>query len=310
MYPIEQNIAFNEFGKKQYFDYPCTNHTVCYPIFLILPRGRYFLEAWGAQGGSALFKNEYAQGGRGAYAFGTLTLKTFTNIYLHIGAEGVNESTYNKITLSTFGGGGKGWNGKVGNVISSGGGASDIRIGVNDLKPRVLVAAGGGGSGHWKKVRLGGDAGDVRGFDGEPTDSDEWKPGTGATQREGGITDQNGVNGSFGYGGYKTLNDGCGGGGGFYGGGAGSWSLLGGGGGSSFAFSISSKEIAQEAGIELAPIYYLKNAQLYSGKTNNGNTGNGRICITLISINQYECTNTLSSFSSIFSSLFISVFLK
>ena len=43
-------IIFNQNEKKQRFDYPCESHTDCYPIELLLPKGIYLFEAWGAQG--------------------------------------------------------------------------------------------------------------------------------------------------------------------------------------------------------------------------------------------------------------------
>lgn len=107
-----------------------------------LPKGRYKLEAYGAQGG-----NDSQIGGNGGYAQGTLSLSNTATLYLQAGGQGVS---------ATGGGGGYNGGGNAGNIGSSGGGggASSIAT-VNGalssilqnptIKDSVLLVAGGGG---------------------------------------------------------------------------------------------------------------------------------------------------------------------
>ena len=102
---------------------------------VILKKGTYKLEAWGAL--------------KGGYSYGTITLPEDTTVFVYPG--GVNG----------FNGGGTGYTGTIywlpstcryqdgwdyGSYTSkNGGGATDIRIGTDSLYARVIVAGGGSG---------------------------------------------------------------------------------------------------------------------------------------------------------------------
>ena len=109
-----------------------------------LPRGQYIIECWGAQGGS--YSSYY--GGAGGYSVGTITLtKNSTDLYIYVGGQ-PEATTSTGETPGGFNGGGKGCS-RTYNYSSygqGGGGATDVRIGKNDLYARVIVAGGGGGS--------------------------------------------------------------------------------------------------------------------------------------------------------------------
>jgi hypothetical protein len=155
---------------------------------------------------------------------------------------------------SGFNGGGAGGSGGYGGA-SGGGGASDVRMGGDTLKDRIIVAAGGGGAGdrfvsYSYCDAFGGDGGGLEGNDGGYAVNG----GGGGTQSAGGSggggtgTGQPGSIGALGLGGNgggalsgSAGLGGGGGGGGYYGGGGGGGGGMysstqsgGGGGGSSF----------------------------------------------------------------------------
>ena len=70
-----------------------------------LPKGKYKLQCWGAQGGSV--SGSYtATGSKGGYSEGVLTLTKTTTIYIFVGGQGTSSST-----SSTSGTANGGWNG-------------------------------------------------------------------------------------------------------------------------------------------------------------------------------------------------------
>ena len=72
---------------------------------ITLPKGRYKLQCWGAQGGNV--SGSYtATGSKGGYSEGVLTLTKPTTIYVFVGGQGTSSSTSN--TSGTANGG---WNG-------------------------------------------------------------------------------------------------------------------------------------------------------------------------------------------------------
>lgn len=107
-------------------------------ISMTLPKGRYILECWGAQGG---YRNNENFGGKGGYSRGTITLSEPTRFYIYAGGSGNSVSTSDGVHPGGFNGGGK----RAYNP--GGGGASDIRIGSDSLYARVIVAGGGGSDG-------------------------------------------------------------------------------------------------------------------------------------------------------------------
>ncbi|MDO5980632.1 glycine-rich protein [Flavivirga spongiicola] len=192
------------------------------------------IEAYGAQGATV-------HGGEGGYSFGKLDVTPGQQIYVYVGGQGT-------LTVLASGGCAGGWNGggQGGNGIdgSSGGGASDVRVGGNTLNHRVIVAGGGGGM---DDIGISFDKGGAGGADiGENGKRTGVLP-TGGTQTQGGIAGAFdryvGENGVLGIGGSNanfngnTYRYGGGGGGGYYGGGGGHpWSS--GAGGSSYVGGV------------------------------------------------------------------------
>ena len=123
--------------------YPCESTTVCTPYRLILPKGKYQFEVWGANGGNT----DFNKGGIGGYSSGDIILSTPTLIYVTIGGKGSHIKTYMKPEEGGYNGGGNGWYLSEKFHGAGGGGATDIRINKNTLFHRVIVAGGGGGAG-------------------------------------------------------------------------------------------------------------------------------------------------------------------
>lgn len=257
---------------------------------ITLPKGKYKLEVWGAQGGS--FNTTYV-GGKGGYSYGTLTLEDDeTILYCYAGQ---NNNTYGssagKTSGTAFNGGGYGttvyYSGTY-TYACAGGGASDIRIGSTSLYARVLVAGGGSGS-----------TNGCIGYYGGGTTSGGYSSTYQATQTAAG------KNGSFGTGAnyipsstnYKYA--GAGGGGGWYGGGADTARNDSSttyrkyhGGGSGYVYT-SSTASNYPSGCLLNSAYYLTDAATvagnasftdYSGSTVTGHSGNGCVRITVVEI--------------------------
>ncbi len=238
---------------------------------LTLPKGKYILECWGAQGG---YRSDAEKGGKGGYSIGTLTLAKATDIFVYVGGQATT-------TDGGFNGGGKR------NTYNGGGGASDIRIGQDSLYARVIVAGGGGSDGASSKA--GGAGGGTSGI--SATDG-YGSGGGGGTQTAGG-TGGSGNAGTFGQGGeglYRKSGYGGAGGGGWYGGGgtypdSSSDDDKGGGGGSGFVWT---GENAPSSYL-LDATYYLTDTQTIdgtqsfndpSGGTETGHAGNGYVRIT------------------------------
>jgi len=110
---------------------------------VILPKGIYTLETYGAQGG-----NDSTAGGNGGYAKGTLTLLKSSTLYLQVGGQGASSASGS--------GGGYNGGGHAGTIGSSGGGGGATSIATangslssllqnNETKNKVLLVAGGGG---------------------------------------------------------------------------------------------------------------------------------------------------------------------
>lgn len=238
---------------------------------LTLPKGKYILECWGAQGG---YRSDAEKGGKGGYSIGTLTLDKATYIFVYVGGQST-------ATDGGFNGGGKR------STYNGGGGASDIRIGQDSLYARVIVAGGGGSDGASSKA--GGAGGGTSGI--SATDG-YGSGGGGGTQTAGG-TGGSGNDGTFGQGGeglYRKSGYGGAGGGGWYGGGgtypdSSSDDDKGGGGGSGFVWT---GENAPSSYL-LDATYYLTDAQTIDGTqsftaptggTETGHAGNGYVRIT------------------------------
>ena len=212
--------------------------------FVPLQNGSYKIELWGASGG------DYGTilGGAGAYTKGNINLLTTNNLFVFVGG---HPTDYN----SGYNGGGIGGTNTSGNgVYTGGGGSTDVRLNdgtwsnFNSLKSRIMVAAGGAGSGFYHSNNIiGGSAGGLIGTSGTnskcsssagdhplATPGEQNKFGLAAN----GVTTSNDGAGRFGYSGISRTNDyGTGGGSGYYGGGNGgstNCNVSAGAGGSSF----------------------------------------------------------------------------
>lgn len=136
---------------------------------ITLPKGRYKLQCWGAQGGNV--SGSYtATGSKGGYSEGVLTLTEPTTIYVFVGGQGTSSAT-----SSTSGTANGGWNGGGASVRKSsydssniygesyprpGGGATDMCLVTStmnyqsgrtnrsseSLLSRFIVAGGGAGA--------------------------------------------------------------------------------------------------------------------------------------------------------------------
>ena len=262
---------------------------------ITLPKGQYQLECWGAQGGNGT-NNTSQPGGKGGYSKGIITLNKKTNLYLYTGGQGLNGTTYNSNGATTAGGFNGGGSATSVNNRGSGGGGTDIRIAVDSLYARVLVAGGGSGSSAYTSL-AGFAGGGISGKTYNNQDSSnggDWYGG-GGSQTQGGAANTSYSNyttaGSFGQGGnYNSGSNtyyGSGGGGGWYGGGG----AIGVGGGGSGYMYTSSLASYYPSGCLLNSSYYLTKATILAGNaafisptgtSETGHAGNGYIRITVI----------------------------
>ena len=275
---------------------------------ITLPKGTYKLECWGAQGG---YRSSATYGGKGGYSYGTLTLTEKTTVYLYAGGAGNTPST---ATSSVYPGGFNG--GGYRYKYKGGGGGSDIRIGIDSLYARVIVAGGGGSDGAAAKKGMYG-GGETGGSSTESYSGSTNYCGKGGTQTYSGYSSSytattqatTGLSGTsystytywgggFGFGGagiYRSSGYGGAGGGGWYGGsgnypdGSGD-DDRGGGGGSGYVYT-SSTASNYPSGCLLNSSYYLTDAATingdtsftdYSGSTVTGHSGDGAVRITVI----------------------------
>ena len=262
---------------------------------VILPKGQYQLECWGAQGGNGT-NNTSQPGGKGGYSKGIITLNKKTNLYLYTGGQGLNGTTYNSNGATTAGGFNGGGSATSVNRRGSGGGGTDIRIAVDSLYARVLVAGGGSGSSGYTSL-AGFAGGGISGktYNNQDSSSGSDWYGGGGSQTQGGAANTSYSNyttaGSFGQGGsYNSGSNtyyGSGGGGGWYGGGG---AIGVGGGGSGYMYTSSSASY-YPSGCLLNSSYYLTNATILAGNaafisptgtSETGHAGNGYIRITVI----------------------------
>ena len=156
---------------------------------ITLPKGKYKLEVWGAQGG---YRSSASYGGKGGYSYGTITLNQPTTVYLYAGGFPGN-TTSSAGSSKTRAGGFNGGGSRYG--YYGGGGGSDIRIGQDNLYARVIVAGGGGSDGATNKTGMYGG-----GTSGGSASQSFGTGGGGGTQTAGG-TGGSGNAGSFGQGG-------------------------------------------------------------------------------------------------------------
>lgn len=272
-----------EIGEQLKFDYTGDVQEV------VLPAGQYKFECWGAQGGKG--DSGTAVGGKGGYSIGNYTLKSKQTIYVYVGEMG-GTRTATKIG-GWNGGGNGGLDSGSGQNGGHGGGATDIRIGGNDLYSRIIVAGAGGGGGRVAYGgRGGGEGGTIAGADNSGVS------GGAGTQSEGGkahITTRGATDGKLGQGGNGSTDfnsaGGGGGGGGYYGGGGGtstqnhgSGYSCGGGGGSGYIGNMIDGQTI--VGISVMPSP--------SGGTQTGQEGNGYCIITCLELTTINAKCKLS----------------
>ena len=134
---------------------------------IYLPKGRWLFELWGARGGLSLFEGESSDPGLGAYVSGIINIKESTTVYGYVGGKGSN-SGEKSFGVGGYNGGANGANDIIDeNCLSGGGGgATDIRLQIDDLYSRIIVAAGGGSPG-CNRGGKGGSGGTILGKNGE-----------------------------------------------------------------------------------------------------------------------------------------------
>ena len=185
--------------------------------FSVPVSGIYKVELWGASGGDVTIDDVNYQGGLGGYTSGIINLAKNQFLYVYVGG---STSSY----VGGYNGGadcGDGTDGKY----TGGGGATDIRINngiwndFNSLKSRIMVAAGGAGTGYYGGKIIGGAGGGLIGDDGQLQSHDDnyiHSVASGGTQISGG---SGMFKSRFGYSLKNTIqNYGTGGGSGYYGG--------------------------------------------------------------------------------------------
>ena len=112
---------------------------------VVLPAGKYKIEAWGAAGGTY---NGSIRAGYGGYVGGEINLAQAKSLIIFVGSRPIGATYY-----GGFNGGGRGNTAYGGS--GGGGGASDIRLinaawnNFESLKSRIIVAAGGGGASNY-----------------------------------------------------------------------------------------------------------------------------------------------------------------
>jgi hypothetical protein len=242
------------------------NYTECKAEELFLDPGTYQLEVWGASGGC---RSSGIVRGLGGYARGILTLRERTKVFVRLGGQG-NDT---HVGIGTEGCNGGGYASNTGCSSRSGGGSTDIRLKVDSLYSRIIVAGGGGGTGD-QGGDSGGHGGGLNGGNGgiyKPYSCAGAAGKGGGQQTETTACADGTVNkcpkGTFGYGGNTTGGCAGGGGGGWFGGSA-SNCECGGGGGSGYVFTESSAKVG---GFLLGEQFYLTNTSMQSGV----NSGNG-----------------------------------
>ena len=273
------------------FLYSCDDSTKCETVKVLLYRGYWKLECWGASGGNATkgSSGTVFEGGKGGYSVGVVRVTSDNEVfYLNIGGEGLSFQTGKSQEIKGGNnGGGKGWVGTLNYSGASGGGGTDIRRNGNDISDRIIVAGGGGGAGaensNSDEDQYGGFGGGLIGGNGGGRGDNDIDVATGGSQKNGGIKGtasdaQWGEDGSEFNGGSATItqntaSSGGGGGGGYFGGG-GATSTGGGGGSGYIGGVISYGSIKKEtvAGNTSFPNPY--------GGFEVGHWGNGVIKIT------------------------------
>ena len=287
------------------YTYTCDDNTNCHEFSIILTKGYWKIECWGASGGdSTQLKGDKKSfpGGKGGYSVGVVNTTYEEKFILTIGGQGTSNYSKKGTFAGGYNGGGGGIIGSEGNPCGSGGGGTDVRRGGNTLDHRIIVAGGGGGAGvgnsysTWNGGQYGGYGGGIIGGSGGLYEKDIiYVTPTGGTDSHGGkkgcnaeSPNQHGEDGSKGKGAsissQQVGSSGGGGGGGYFGGG--SSHATGGGGGSGYVGGVMSyRNIKAETigGDKEFPDPY--------GGYENGHIGNGFIRITDLNHPIILCTS-------------------
>ena len=308
-------------------NYSCKEHHVCSSMSFSLPKGKYFIECYGASGGSRndtgtstlvepidktrgcpeqnktyIYRgntncNPYNSAGSGAYISGFLTISKATKFYARIGGSGVYATS---LPQGGYNGGAHG--GKHTNGCASGGGSTDLRAENDDYFHRIIVAGGGGGCDDDVYYTPSFDNDGSGGSAGYPEGQGFWFNGIYKGDK---IANQT-TGFSFGQGEATTLTiDGCGAGGGWFGGFASQLGNGGCGGGSSFVLKkdaiIPSGELTQKkenGETERTDTYKFSNKRKYlfdNVQFANGIwTGDGMMRITFAG-KYFVCTRSIHS---------------
>ena len=240
-----------------------------YETFTAPEDGYYYIETWGADGGTVLYNGESSSyvGGSGGYSSGYINLSQGDNLYVYVGGKGGDGITALTTATAGYNGGGTGaHDNKDNEVCGGGGGATDIRLtngawnDATSLNSRIMVAGGGGGG---CDVKVGLDGGDLVNT---KINADNFTaPIYTKSDQKSGYSFGIGQNGTLGAVNYPS----SGGGGGYYGGIAPSssseyFSIAGG--GTSFISGYAGSDAISSASDTANPRTHTNNTLHYSGK--------------------------------------------
>ena len=152
--------VFNVADNSYLFNFPCDKYNVCSAFEIEFKRGVYFLECWGASGGSKI-SSSTAKGGKGGHSSGVFIVLRRKRLFLHIGGH-TDQYGYGALG-SPYNGGGT----SVNYNDATGGGATDFRTKKgawnSNLESRILVSGAGGGGRIDGGIQVGGDGGGING---------------------------------------------------------------------------------------------------------------------------------------------------
>jgi hypothetical protein len=245
---------------------------------VLLPKGTYKLEVYGAQGGNSVNTSggTWGTGGKGGYATGSVTYSAVTTLYLVAGGQG--ERGYHYSENYSFGGdggfgcGGGGGRAHITSNSRTGGGGGGGYSGIFTASPavgnQILMAGGGGGGGGYSDAgQTGANGGTGGGTNGSSSSSGTGSRsnfyGAGGQGYPAGSSGTNPVTG--GAGGKKNQGGGtaggCGGGGGGYlGGYAGNAWGYGGQGGSGYIGGVTGGSMTNGSRTGNGIVYITKNS--------------------------------------------------
>jgi hypothetical protein len=145
--PLDGNQTFDYTGKEQTFAVPAGVKQLT-------------VSARGGQGAGSSDPPSYGPGGFPGRVYAVISVRPGDKLYVFVGGSGAHGG-FN-------GGGSAGTSGFGSGTGNPGGGASDVRMGGDALKDRIIVAAGGGGAGaaYNYDYAPGGDGGGLTGKSG------------------------------------------------------------------------------------------------------------------------------------------------